>query len=390
MKKILVLIILCFVVLISLSTGVFAKSTIFEVNDLNVLLEGELVEFQDTPININQRTLLPIRELLAKMGVQNDDEHIIWNSGEKSVTVYKDDIKIYLKVNSDTAYINDVPKKLDTTPIIYSKNSRTYIPARFVCEALGSKVGYDVPSKTVMITNAQKYSQIEKLLKKSDEAMKDVKYKATADMDIVSNTNGLTKNMGMDMDMKVDNANQRMKMEINMSLLGLELTTTAYYEDNASYIYNPIIGTWNKTSFLEFEYENKFYNEGITGILESRELICSSLHVEESENQNEILLAGDLHIGNSLNELLQSMDSLLSLSEISKYKIDEYKTEIHLDKNTYVINSITMKVKVFEDVNSINMDIKILYSDYNGDFEIVVPDEVKEGFVESITTDPVY
>lgn len=97
--------------------------------------------------------MLPLREVLTNLGVQNDDQHIIWNSRDQSVTVIKDTIQIYLKVGDENAKINDKPVIVDAAPVNY--NSRVYIPARFIAEALGMKVNWDIDSKTISIQSTK-------------------------------------------------------------------------------------------------------------------------------------------------------------------------------------------------------------------------------------------
>jgi len=134
-----------------LASIVYAEDEIVEVPEIKVIINGKNVTFSDVIISSKGRTLLPLRALLTNLGVQNDDEHIIWNSSEKSVTIIKDSIKIKLFQGNNLAYVNDVPIILDVPPIGYSKNGRTYIPARFVAQSLGKIVDWDSNTKSVII-----------------------------------------------------------------------------------------------------------------------------------------------------------------------------------------------------------------------------------------------
>ncbi len=129
----------------------YAEDNIAEVPNTKVIINGQNIVFDDVIISSKGRTLLPLRALLTSLGVQNDDDHIIWNSKEKSVTIIKDSTKVKLYSGRDTAYLNDVPIKLDVPPLIYSKNNRTYIPVRFVAQSLGKIVNWDDTTKSVFI-----------------------------------------------------------------------------------------------------------------------------------------------------------------------------------------------------------------------------------------------
>lgn len=72
-----------------------------------------------------------------------------WDGQTKTVAAFKDDKTILLKVGEDTAYVNQTPVKLDTAPII--KNDRTLIPLRFLSEAFGATVEWNNSLRTVKI-----------------------------------------------------------------------------------------------------------------------------------------------------------------------------------------------------------------------------------------------
>ena len=85
---------------------------------------------------VNNRTLVPLRVLTEKLGGS-----IEWNAATKTVTVYKDNSIIKMVIGSNTVLINDEPHTIDVPPNIY--NNYTYLPLRFVSEALGANVSYN-------------------------------------------------------------------------------------------------------------------------------------------------------------------------------------------------------------------------------------------------------
>lgn len=130
-----------------------AEDSIVEVPEIKVIINGQNITFNDVIISSKGRTLLPLRALLTNLGVQNDDEHIIWNNTEKSVIIIKDSINVKLVQGSNIAYLNGIPIKLDVSPVGYSKNGRTYIPARFVAQCLGKIVDWNNSTKSVIIND---------------------------------------------------------------------------------------------------------------------------------------------------------------------------------------------------------------------------------------------
>lgn len=131
----------------------YADDGIVEVPHIKVIINGKNVVFDDVIIASKGKNLLPLRVLLTNLGVQNDNEHIIWNGSEKSITIIKDSTKVKLFQDSNVAYLNDVPIELDVPPVGYSKNGRTYIPARFVAQSLGKIVKWDNSTKSIIIND---------------------------------------------------------------------------------------------------------------------------------------------------------------------------------------------------------------------------------------------
>lgn len=159
MKKVISLF-LCILLVLGLACFSYAESGITESPNIKVVIDGKLGTYTDIPIIVNGRTLLPLRAILTNLGVQNDDQHIIWNSTEKSVTIIKDSTTIKLTQGENVAYVNNTPVTLDVAPLIYSKNGRTYIPVRFVAQCLGEKVDWDGTNKVVSISKMQSIQEV--------------------------------------------------------------------------------------------------------------------------------------------------------------------------------------------------------------------------------------
>lgn len=132
-----------------MSTAVFAEANIVEAHGVTINIDGYRKNFDCGPIIVNSRTLLPLRGLLTELGVPNDDQHIIWNAGEKSVTILKGNKKIYLKVGSTQALVDSAPTTIDVAPVNYK--DRVYIPVRFISQSLSMKTAWDEYTKTVFI-----------------------------------------------------------------------------------------------------------------------------------------------------------------------------------------------------------------------------------------------
>lgn len=97
------------------------------------------------PVIKNSRTMLPIRFVAEALGAV-----VGWDGATSSVTITTDTTKIELKVGASTAKVNGVEQALDSPSFI--QNSRTYLPVRFVAEALGATVAWDGATSTATLT----------------------------------------------------------------------------------------------------------------------------------------------------------------------------------------------------------------------------------------------
>ncbi len=108
-----------------------------EVNgaDMSINVDGKAVDFPDAKPYVDDygRTQVPVRAVAEMLDCDVD-----WNGDTKTATVTRDGGVITLKYGSDIMTVNDKPVQMDTSVII--KNDRTYIPIRFVAEALGLAV----------------------------------------------------------------------------------------------------------------------------------------------------------------------------------------------------------------------------------------------------------
>lgn len=124
-------------------------------NDIKVFLNGQQLQFDTQPTIIQNRTLVPMRAIFEALGASVD-----WNESEQVVTavynnVYnKSTINISLKIGSNIAIINGQNNTLDVLATII--NNRTFVPLRFISEALGYHVYWDEENLEIHINNIGK------------------------------------------------------------------------------------------------------------------------------------------------------------------------------------------------------------------------------------------
>lgn len=128
-------------------------SVSFAASDLKLQVNGKSVEFQfGEPFIEDGRSLVPLRDLLVELGVPNDEEHIVWDNKEQSVTATKGDKTVKLSVGAKQIFLNG--QKISTLEVpATNKDGRVYLPARAVAEAFGYYVGFDSDTSTILVQN---------------------------------------------------------------------------------------------------------------------------------------------------------------------------------------------------------------------------------------------
>jgi hypothetical protein len=104
----------------------------------------------DTPTVIqNGRLLVPMRNIFQALGAT-----VNWDSSTQTVTATRGLTSISLVIGSTDASVNGSTVTLDVPPEII--NGYTFVPIRFVGEALGCQVNWDGGSQSVTISSSGK------------------------------------------------------------------------------------------------------------------------------------------------------------------------------------------------------------------------------------------
>lgn len=369
------------------SSPVFSADKLIELPDTHFYINGKAIVLADAPLGLNGRTLLPLRATLVSLGVPDDEEHIHWDGKDKSVTVVAGEKKIVLKLGQKTAYINDAPVAMDVPLTAYIKNNRTYVPIRFIAEAMDKKVAYDGASRTVYIREKESYAAVESILKNVDSAMKAVKrVRSETTMNLVMKQKTSTVSLNVKVREEVDLEAEKLLLVTDMPLLGKNLTTVTYYTDNAVHIKDPLSGTWEKTVLDAKRFDVLLRQDMDLGTVNTPEVLYSALEEQTGGNPAEILLKGNVYP----QELASNIYGNAGIQTIQP---SGYYFEAILDRETFRVKKLHMeidgtytsgssstgtsgksgssKTPIRSEVKSI---IDITYTDYDGDFQVAVPE----------------
>lgn len=136
-----------------------------DVRLVDVLLDGQALEFTVPSFILVDRTLVPVRFVAENYGAE-----VSWDQSSKTATILFEDKKVDLTIDSPLAKINGQAKVLDKNSIpklvTYpddAENAYTVIPFAFISEMLGYEYGYDeakglpyISSKPIEVDNDEK------------------------------------------------------------------------------------------------------------------------------------------------------------------------------------------------------------------------------------------
>lgn len=162
-----------------------------ETTGIQVQYNGNDIALTDAAKIVDGRVMVPFRQLLESMGaevtydlktktivVKTDEKEMSFAAGGADITIIKDGVTSV--------------KKMDVASFVDKKQSRTYVPVRFIAETMGYSVGWDKSNKTVVIidpatlfSNADTdFSIISKLMKSDLDLEKPYATTGKFDMDI--------------------------------------------------------------------------------------------------------------------------------------------------------------------------------------------------------------
>ncbi len=116
------------------------------INSHSALVNGNKKQMDVAPfIDVHSnRTLVPIRFVTEFLG-----GNVQWDAVTRAVTITANKKVVKIIIGSKTAYVDGKPFELDQPAII--KNSRTFVPLRFIAMALGFNVEWNGKDKTITI-----------------------------------------------------------------------------------------------------------------------------------------------------------------------------------------------------------------------------------------------
>lgn len=122
-------------------------------NEITVYVDGSMVAFDQPPVIIDDRALVPIRAIAEAMGAYVD-----YDSEQKTVRIYYCGIDVLMNIDDPYLDVNCAYIEIDVPPMII--NDRTYIPLRALADSLQADVQYDQNSRMILITSYDGFDEL--------------------------------------------------------------------------------------------------------------------------------------------------------------------------------------------------------------------------------------
>jgi len=117
----------------------------FTVGQSSYAAGGQSFAMDAAPFISNGRFLAPVLYLADALNAQTS-----WDAATRTITVTKGGTTIELAVGSMSIATNGKTSQMDASPLI--ENGRTYLPARYVAEALGYKVSWEAEAQAITVS----------------------------------------------------------------------------------------------------------------------------------------------------------------------------------------------------------------------------------------------
>jgi hypothetical protein len=115
---------------------------ISQASAISLYVDDNKLSPDPEPVVIENRVLVPMRIIFEALNAKVD-----WNAETQTATAEKEGITVAITLNQTTAMVNGEAKTLDVPATAI--NNRTFVPTRFVSEALKA----DVQSEQVTPTS---------------------------------------------------------------------------------------------------------------------------------------------------------------------------------------------------------------------------------------------
>ena len=123
-------------------------------DEIRVVLNGKVIEFDQPPVIISDRTMVPVRAIYEALGAE-----VEWDAQTRTASGTKDGVKVSFVIDEAFVTVNGSKKEIDAPACI--AGNRTLVPVRALAEGFNTKVEWDGTNRIVFLYDNE-YSEGEK------------------------------------------------------------------------------------------------------------------------------------------------------------------------------------------------------------------------------------
>ncbi|MBV9333876.1 MAG: copper amine oxidase N-terminal domain-containing protein [Candidatus Eremiobacteraeota bacterium] len=128
---------------IFLLLAAFAAPSFVAAQSVTVVVNGQNMNFTQPPIVRAGRVFVPLRGVFEQLGAS-----VVYSNGQINATGRGRTVS--LNIGSEQATVDGQPQTMDVAPFIVSET--TFVPLRFISQALGASVNWNDSTSTVTIS----------------------------------------------------------------------------------------------------------------------------------------------------------------------------------------------------------------------------------------------
>ncbi|RXT14933.1 N-acetylmuramoyl-L-alanine amidase [Ammoniphilus sp. CFH 90114] len=115
-----------------------------ETNTIQLMLEGQTLKPDVPPKLVQGRTMVPIRIVAEELGAE-----VGWDNQQRKVSIKSNAVDLTMHIGQKKAIVNGKEVAMDVPPML--DKGRTLVPLRFVGESLGTTIGWEQDTRTVIV-----------------------------------------------------------------------------------------------------------------------------------------------------------------------------------------------------------------------------------------------
>ncbi|MBO8173535.1 MAG: copper amine oxidase N-terminal domain-containing protein [Bacillaceae bacterium] len=123
----------------------FPRRGVLQIGSRHAEISNRPVQLDAAPYVVGEgHTMVPVRQIAWIAGTEPE-----WNPDTREVTFEVDGKVLVVQIGNRTAMLNGQPVEMPVAPEI--KNSRSFVPLRFILENLGATVDYEPQTRSITI-----------------------------------------------------------------------------------------------------------------------------------------------------------------------------------------------------------------------------------------------